>query len=415
MSVVTAYAATARLAVSSVKKIVVRSVSMTVTSAVTVFVVIVAMIVFAIHVRSNRMSRKNKRHHRQRERIVVQPINRPKAAVAPAGQIVTPVPGKVVTPRKVIIPTGKKTVTPVVKAWSSEPAEPKLRFTPYAWAKLQWFCHKGHTEIGGFGITSAEDLLLIEDFVTLDQQASAAFVSFDDEAVADFYEDQVKAGKKPEEFGRIWCHTHPGSSPSPSGVDEETFTRVFGSCDWAVMFILAKGGQTYARLRFNAGPTGHMVIGVGVDYKDQFSEEHTEWGNEYTANITTTYAGVTQGYYGYGKGSGQISPAHAGLPHHQNNFYSTVDDWEQDFDDEELALMTGFAGKPGFADEPEDLMIEDLRADIEAEWPSLVGDGEVSATAMEEELARYRADNNLDEDFDEIEEVPGKDFPIDES
>ena len=46
----------------------------------------------------------------------------------------------------------------------------------------------------------------------------------------------------------------PDDCPSPSSVDEETFARVFGGCDWAVMFILARGGATYARLRFNTGP-----------------------------------------------------------------------------------------------------------------------------------------------------------------
>ena len=79
-------------------------------------------------------------------------------------------------------------------------------------------------------------------------------VSFDDEAVADYFEDQVEAARVPQQFGRIWLHTHPGNSPEPSMTDENTFTRVFGSCDWAIMFIVAQDGRTFARLRFNAGP-----------------------------------------------------------------------------------------------------------------------------------------------------------------
>ena len=51
---------------------------------------------------------------------------------------------------------------------------PILRFTPTAWAKLQYFCHRGNTEIGGFGLTSAEDLLLVEDFLTVRQSVSGA-------------------------------------------------------------------------------------------------------------------------------------------------------------------------------------------------------------------------------------------------
>lgn len=163
---------------------------------------------------------------------------------------------------------------------------PVLRFSPYAWAKLQWFCHHGDTEIGGFGITAEDDLLLIQDFVTVRQRVSSVSVSFDDEAVADFFEDQVDAGRRPEQFGRLWLHTHPGDSADPSCTDEETFTRVFRGCDWAVMFILARGGATYARLRFNVGPRGQDVIPVQIDYSVPFAASHEQsWLEEYNGNI----------------------------------------------------------------------------------------------------------------------------------
>ena len=42
--------------------------------------------------------------------------------------------------------------------------------------------------------------------------------------------------------------------------DEQTFDRVFGKCDWAIMAIIAKGGQSYARLRFGVGPHAEMEI-----------------------------------------------------------------------------------------------------------------------------------------------------------
>ena len=38
-----------------------------------------------------------------------------------------------------------------------EAATPTLRFTPDAWAKLLFFCHYGDTEIGGFGVSAADD------------------------------------------------------------------------------------------------------------------------------------------------------------------------------------------------------------------------------------------------------------------
>ena len=113
-----------------------------------------------------------------------------------------------------------------------------------------------------------------------------ASVSFDDEAVADFFECQVDAGRRPEQFGRIWLHTHPGDSPQPSMVDEETFGRVFGRCEWAVMFVLARGGKSYARLRFNVGPGGEAVIPIEVDYSREFGpSDHETWKEEYKGNI----------------------------------------------------------------------------------------------------------------------------------
>lgn len=179
------------------------------------------------------------------------------------------------------------------------PDDPVLRFTPTAWAKLQYFCHRGDTEIGGFGLTSFgnsggdRDLLLIEDFMTVKQEVSAVTVSFDDEAVADLFVDQVEAGRKPEQFARIWLHTHPGRSAEPSGVDEETFARVFGASDWAVMFILAKGGATYARLRFNIGPGGEVRIPVEVEYGEAFGpSDHAAWEAEYQTNIHPEPAAV---------------------------------------------------------------------------------------------------------------------------
>ena len=111
-------------------------------------------------------------------------------------------------------------------------------------------------------------------------------ISLDDEAVADFFESQVDAGRKPEEFFRIWLHTHPGDSPQPSTTDEETFGRVFGRCDWAVMGVVAQNGRSYAKLRFNVGPGGEMLIPMAVDYSQSFGPaDQDAWQKEYETNI----------------------------------------------------------------------------------------------------------------------------------
>lgn len=168
----------------------------------------------------------------------------------------------------------------------TRPVKPVLRFTPTAWAKLLFFRDRQGTEIGGFGVTSPDNPLRVEEFVSVKQDVTVASVAFDDEAVADFFEDQVELGRKPENFARIWLHTHPGQSPTPSGTDEETFHRVFGKCQWAVMFILARGGKTYARLRFNVGPGGESTIPVEVDYSQPFGPSEAEaWQAEFDRNI----------------------------------------------------------------------------------------------------------------------------------
>ena len=167
-----------------------------------------------------------------------------------------------------------------------KPTKPVLRFSPTAWAKLLFFRDRGETEISGFGITAHDDLLYVTDFMTIKQDATVVSISLDDKAVANFFESQVDAGRQPEQFFRIWCHSHPDHSPEPSSTDEETFQRVFGRCDWAVMLIVAQGGKMHAQLRFNVGPGGQMLIPVQVDYSYPFGAcDRDAWELEYRANI----------------------------------------------------------------------------------------------------------------------------------
>ena len=191
-----------------------------------------------------------------------------------------------------------------------QPKNPVLRFSPTAWAKLQYFCHAGDTEIGGFGLTSdPDDLLLIDEFHTVKQSTSCTSVVFDDSSVADYFEQQVDLDYQPEQFARIWLHTHPGDSPRPSGTDEQTFSRVFGGCDWAVMFILARGGNTYCRLHFNSGPGGQVELPVQVDYSRPFSGSDVEsWQNEFDLNIRpeVNYLGLSGTELEDGFGSGPL-------------------------------------------------------------------------------------------------------------
>src|SRR4029453_16843549 len=71
-----------------------------------------------------------------------------------------------------------------------------------------------------------------------------------------------------------------------SSVDEETFARVFGRSDWAVMAIVACGGDKFARLQFSAGPGGSLHLPFAVDYRQPFAgSDHETWTNEYLATV----------------------------------------------------------------------------------------------------------------------------------
>ena len=156
-----------------------------------------------------------------------------------------------------------------------------LRFSPYAWAKLIYLRDRGPTEVGGFGITDPADPRFVNDVVLLQQTCTDVTVAFDDAAVADFFDDQIDAGRRPENFGRIWIHTHPGHSAQPSQVDVETFARVFGHCDWAVMFILARNGATYGELK-RSGKSVAEKLSVGIDFKPEFAASNqAAWEAEY--------------------------------------------------------------------------------------------------------------------------------------
>ena len=163
---------------------------------------------------------------------------------------------------------------------------PSLRFSPHAWAKLIYLRDRGETEIGGFGLSAADDPLLVVDILVVKQRCTPITVAFDDASVADLIDDLVDEGVALERCGRIWIHTHPGSCPLPSSTDEATFRRVFGRNDWSVMAIVARSGARYARLSFHTGPGGAFKIPVRVDYGRPFDGSDGEaWEQEYVEHV----------------------------------------------------------------------------------------------------------------------------------
>ena len=163
--------------------------------------------------------------------------------------------------------------------YSSGPEKPKLVFANEAWHKLRYICRKAPTEIAGFGVSSVEDLLSVKEFHLLNQEASVAYVEIDDDAMAEFIDEQyAKFGRQPVETGRIWIHTHPSGSASPSGTDWRTFNKTFADCDWSVMMILSKSDDV----------TCHMQMRVG-GMVSQFKIEVENEDYHYPVSVTNVW------------------------------------------------------------------------------------------------------------------------------
>lgn len=216
-------------------------------------------------------------------------------------------------------------------------------FTPYSWSKLVFLRDVGDTEIGGFGICAdADNPLLVTDVKIVKQVCTSVTVKFDDASVADLFDDLVDEGLKPAQFGRIWIHTHPGTSAEPSGVDEETFQRVFSSCDFAIMFILARGGETYARCRYGVGPRSQLEIDSNVDYFAEFrASDSASWKAEYDKNVTEEvfFHSTRDKTTGKLNGKQTVFGAQAPfLPHSQDKKDDGSDYWSKE---ERIELLAG--------------------------------------------------------------------------
>src|SRR4029077_15535052 len=85
---------------------------------------------------------------------------------------------------------------------------------------------------------------------------------------------------------RLWCHTHPWESVTPSNLDEETFAGCFGHCHWSVMFILGRTALTYARLALRVGPGAEIELPVKVDW--------SAWPDCLVSSATAWYARIEQ-------------------------------------------------------------------------------------------------------------------------
>jgi proteasome lid subunit RPN8/RPN11 len=213
-----------------------------------------------------------------------------------------------------------------------------------------YFRDRSDNEVGGFGISDADDLLFVREFVTVKQEVTCVSVKFDDAAVADFFDVQVDLGRKPEQFARIWLHSHPGDSPEPSVIDRETFQRVFGNCQWAVLFVVAQDNRTYAKLRFNVGPGGQLLIHTEIDYSEYFGpSDHDLWDTEYAANVKA-------GEWLSGHSDAELQASNHRLSDYALP-YDFIDEFERMEPEERQFILDELAERPELWDEKEVMIL----------------------------------------------------------
>lgn len=189
-----------------------------------------------------------------------------------------------------------------------------LYYTPYAFAKLIYMRDIENAEVGGWGITAEGSPLVVRDFMLCPQEVGSASVDFDDDGLVQFFDKMAHKYKlQPFQFSRIWIHTHPGSSASPSGTDETTFTNALAQSNYAIMAILAKNGNTYARLQLKEPFTIQQEMNTAVHWGATFPQsKKDDWQKEYEENVTkktyqTTVGFHTQQYNNYvGKRQGYV-------------------------------------------------------------------------------------------------------------
>lgn len=162
----------------------------------------------------------------------------------------------------------------------------QIKFTPYAWAKLLYMRDRGGTEVAGYGVTGTEDPLLVTDFVLVKQECTIVTFDLDAADSAEYMEKMMDKGLMPWQYANILIHTHPGDSPSPSGVDEKNFISAFSHPNWAIMFIIAEGGACYCRLKVNVGPGSVVELKTIIEWNTKFDGTNIQaWEEEYQTKV----------------------------------------------------------------------------------------------------------------------------------
>lgn len=162
-----------------------------------------------------------------------------------------------------------------------------IYLSEYAFAKLNWFrnnCNENNVcgeksakpsflEVSLMGISASEDKInYITDFVCIPQEVSGGLTEPTDAGMLKFSEDMlIDRGIPTIMFRSFWAHTHPGTSPTPSGTDRSTFTKWFKDADLGVMYILAEDDDSCTvknQTKYFGAKTESMDVSVILEKED---------------------------------------------------------------------------------------------------------------------------------------------------
>ena len=176
----------------------------------------------------------------------------------------------------------------------------RVTMAPRAYWRLQWLCHRTENEVSTMGVLAPErNPFEIGDVILVKQEVSPVHVDLDMTWWADkqveLYEDH---GIQPWQTS-VWIHTHPSGVRGPSSIDLETMEGSFGAWSFAIMLVLTRDGQFYARLdfdhEFSGGCLGRFQVPCKVDVAwseagglSVSSETVADWENEFQELVTVS-------------------------------------------------------------------------------------------------------------------------------
>jgi hypothetical protein len=99
------------------------------------------------------------------------------------------------------------------------------------------------------------------------------------------------------------------------------------------MFILARGGRSYARLEFHVGPGTAVHLPVEIDCRQAFAgSDHVAWRAEYDANVLCPVVPVEEGLFGQDALLARPENSFADDPFSAS--VDRLDDWERLYHDD---------------------------------------------------------------------------------